>query len=312
MRLYNFIYKKMALHFIEEVAMDSIFENQLLASFPVEVQNRLRPQLESVSLSIGKVLYESGEVLRYVYFPTCSIVSLLYVLDSGASAEIAMVGNEGLVGISAILGGASCNHRAVVQSCGPLYRIAKQRIIDELNLHNEALGIILRYTQSLLTQMSQTAVCNRHHTIEQQLCRWILTSIDRLPIQQLNMTQELIANLLGVRREGVTEAAGKLQKIGAIEYSRGHISVLNRAILEQWCCECYFDLKKETGRLLPHRINHNYSNNQETSHAKMCASGCPTLSVPIPVSESVHANTLKKLSQLATKNAHEKRNSNVA
>lgn len=284
--------------------MHSIFENQLLATLPLEVQNRLRPQLEWVSLPTGKVLYESGETLRYVYFPTCSIVSLLYVLGNGASAEIAMVGNEGLIGISAILGGVSCNHRAVVQSNGYIYRIAKQRLVEEIHLHSDTLHIFLRYTQSLLTQMSQTAVCNRHHTIEQQLCRWILTSIDRLPNQQLNMTQELIASMLGVRREGVTEAAGKLQKIGAIEYSRGHISVLNRAFLEKWCCECYFDVKKETGRLLPQRNYQNPTNNLNNSDSKLHS--------PNSHSSSNTSNNVNKLSPSTRTHLHEIKNSNVA
>lgn len=276
--------------------MHSIFENQLLRSLSLKVQNRLCPHLERVSLPTGKVLYESGETFRYVYFPTCSIVSLFYVLGNGASTEIAMVGNEGLVGISAILGGASCNHRAVIQSDGYIYRISKHKLIEEMQLlQSETLSIFMLYIQSLLTQISQTAICNRHHTIEQQLCRRILTSIDRLPNQQLNMTQELIANMLGVRREGVTEAAGRLQKIGAIEYSRGHINVLNRAMLEKSCCECYFDVKKETNRLLPQRTDHNSPNN---IHA--CDS---TSFVP---------NTLNKVTPQPKRHIHEVKNSSAA
>ncbi|MCW2291209.1 CRP-like cAMP-binding protein [Pseudomonas sp. BIGb0408] len=188
--------------------------------------------------------------MRHVYFPTDSIISLLNVMESGASAEISVVGNEGLVGISLFMGGESTPSRAVVQSGGYAYRLQGQRLKDEFNRHGEMLVLMLRYTQALITQMSQTAVCNRHHSIDQQLCRWLLLSLDRLPGNQLTMTQELIANMLGVRREGVTEAAGKLQRQGVIEYSRGHITVLNRKRLEQMSCECYAVVKKETDRLL--------------------------------------------------------------
>lgn len=224
--------------------------NSLLAALPGDVQQRLSSHLELVHLPLGQVLYESGESVRHVYFPTDAIVSLLNVMENGASAEIAVVGNEGLVGISLFMGGESTPSRAVVQSDGYAYRLQGQRLTEEFDRHGDMLVLMLRYTQALITQMSQTAVCNRHHSIDQQLCRWLLLSLDRLPGDQLNMTQELIANMLGVRREGVTEAAGKLQRQGVIEYSRGHITVLNRTRLEQLSCECYAVVKKETDRLL--------------------------------------------------------------
>ena len=227
-------------------------QNHLLAALPPEVQERLFPHLEFVALPLGKVLYESGDALRHVYFPTDSIVSLLYVMESGASAEISVVGNEGLIGIALFMGGESTPSRAIVQSAGFAYRLLGQRLKDEFNRHGEMLVLMLRYTQSLITQMSQTAVCNRHHSVDQQLCRWLLLSLDRLSGSQLTMTQELIANMLGVRREGVTDAAGKLQKLGVIEYSRGQITVLDRAKLEKLSCECYAVVKKETDRLLPY------------------------------------------------------------
>ena len=227
-------------------------QNHLLAALPAEVQERLFPHLELVPLPLGKVLYESGDTLRHVYFPTDSIVSLLYVMESGASAEISVVGNEGLIGVALFMGGESTPSRAIVQSAGSAYRMLGQRLKDEFNRHSELQHLLLRYTQALITQMSQTAVCNRHHSIDQQLCRWLLLSLDRLPSNQLTMTQELIANMLGVRREGVTDAAGKLQKHGVIEYSRGQITVLNRPELENLSCECYAVVKKETDRLLPY------------------------------------------------------------
>jgi CRP-like cAMP-binding protein len=230
--------------------------NTLLAALPAEVQNRLFPHLELVSLPLGMVLYESGDTMRHVYFPTDSIISLLYVMESGASAEISVVGNEGLVGISLFMGGESTPSRAIVQSGGHAYRLPSQKLKDEFNRHGELLVLMLRYTQALITQMSQTAVCNRHHSIDQQLCRWLLLSLDRLSSNKLTMTQELIANMLGVRREGVTEAAGKLQRQGVIEYSRGHITVLDRHKLEQLSCECYAVVKKETDRLLPYNHSH--------------------------------------------------------
>jgi CRP-like cAMP-binding protein len=225
-------------------------QNHLLAILSPEVQHRLFPYLELISMPLGKVIYESGDTLRHVYFPIDSIVSLLYVMEDGASAEISVVGNEGLIGIALFMGGESTPSRAIVQSGGQAYRLLGQRLKDEFNRHGELLLVMLRYTQSLITQMAQTAVCNRHHSVDQQLCRWLLLSLDRLPSNRLTMTQELIANMLGVRREGVTEAAGKLQKLGVIEYSRGHITVLDRAKLESLSCECYAVVKKETDRLL--------------------------------------------------------------
>ncbi len=226
--------------------------NHLLAALPAEVLARLSPSLELVPLPLGKVLYESGDNLRHVYFPTDSIVSLLYVMESGASAEISVVGNEGLIGVAVFMGGESTPSRAIVQSAGSAYRLPGQLLKDEFNRHGDLLVLILRYTQSLITQMAQTAVCNRHHSIDQQLCRWLLLSLDRLPDNKLVMTQELIANMLGVRREGVTDAAGKLQRQGVIEYSRGHITVLDRPQLEKLSCECYAVVKKESDRLLPY------------------------------------------------------------
>lgn len=224
-------------------------QNRRLAALPNAVQQRLFPHLEPVSLPLGKVLYESGGCLRYVYFPTDAIVSLLYVMKSGASAEISVVGNEGIVGIAVFMGGDSTPSRAIVQSAGNGYRLLSQRLKDEFNHDAEMRLLMLRYTQALITQMAQTAVCNRHHSVDQQLCRWLLLSLDRLPDNSLTMTQELIANMLGVRREGVTIAAGKLQQLGVIEYHRGHITVLDRAKLEQLSCECYAVVKKETDRL---------------------------------------------------------------
>lgn len=227
-------------------------QNHLLAALSEDVQQRLFCHLEQVPLPLGKVLYESGHTMRHVYFPTDSIISLIYVMESGASAEISVVGNEGLVGIALFMGGESTPSRAIVQSGGHAFRLPGQLLKNEFNRHGELLVLMLRYTQALITQMAQTAVCNRHHSIDQQLCRWLLLSLDRLPSNQLVMTQELIANMLGVRREGVTEAAGKLQKLGVIEYSRGHITVLDRQRLEQLSCECYAVVKRETDRLLPY------------------------------------------------------------
>jgi CRP-like cAMP-binding protein len=225
--------------------------NRLLAALPAEVQHRLFPHLELVFMPLGTLLYGSGDALRYAYFPTDAIVSLLYVMENGASAEIAVVGNEGFIGVALFLGGNSTPSRAVVQSAGYSYRLDGECLKEELGRHNKMLMLLLRYTQSLITQMAQTAVCNRHHTIDQQLCRWLLLSLDRLPGNELTMTQELIANMLGVRREGVTDAAGKLHRLGVIEYTRGHITVLDRPKLEQLVCECYRVVKKEADRLLP-------------------------------------------------------------
>src|ERR1700722_6281419 len=229
-------------------------QNYLLAALSVAERERVYPHLQLVTMPLGKVLYESGDVLRHVYFPTDSIISLLYVLADGASAEISVVGNEGLIGIALFMGGETTPSRAIVQSAGFAYRLVAQQIKDEFHRSGDMQLLLLRYTQALITQMAQTAVCNRHHSVDQQLCRWLLLSLDRLSSNQLIMTQELIANMLGVRREGVTEAAGKLQKLGVIEYGRGKITVLDRPKLEQMCCECYEVVKKESDRLLPRVI----------------------------------------------------------
>jgi CRP-like cAMP-binding protein len=226
-------------------------QNHLLAALHRDVLERLIPDLELVEMPLGMVLYESGDTLRHVYFPTDSIVSLLYVMESGASAEISVVGNDGVIGVALFMGGESTTSRAIVQSAGSAYRVLGKRFKEEFNRHGEMLQLMLRYSQALITQMSQTAVCNRHHSIDQQLCRWLLLSLDRLSGSQLAMTQELIANMLGVRREGVTEAAGKLHRQGVIDYSRGLITVLDRAKLESLSCECYEVVKRETDRLLP-------------------------------------------------------------
>jgi CRP-like cAMP-binding protein len=229
-------------------------ENKLIAALPKEVTDRLLPHLEVAEFPLGKVLLESGDPEHYVYFPTDSIVSLLYVMANGASAEISVVGNEGIVGVAVFMGGESTTSRAVVQSAGSAYRLPRQRLKDEFNRHSELMYLMLRYAQALITQMAQTAVCNRHHNIDQQLARWLLMSIDRLSGDELNMTQELIANMLGVRREGVTEAAGKLHKLGIIQYKRGHIRVLDRPELERRVCECYAVVKEECDRLLYHNV----------------------------------------------------------
>src|ERR1700722_10030844 len=229
-------------------------DNTLLAALPDTEWQRWEPLLEQVDMPLGQVLYESGATLSHVYFPTTSIVSLLYVMENGASAEIAVVGNEGLVGISLFMGGESTPSRAVVQSAGHRFRLKAQLMKDEFERGGPVLHLLLRYTQALITQMSQTAVCNRHHTIDQQLCRWLLLSLDRLRINELAMTQELIANMLGVRREGVTEAANKLQQAGLISYVRGCITVLDRPGLEKRTCECYAVVKREYDRLLPEKL----------------------------------------------------------
>ena len=208
------------------------------------------PQLEATSLKLGSALYESGSPQGYVYFPTASIVSLLYVMEDGSSAEIAVVGNEGVVGLALFMGGETTPSRAVVQSAGEAYRLRAGVLKSEFSRGGELQHLLLRYTQALITQMAQTAVCNRHHSVEQQLCRWLLLSLDRLPTNELSMTQELIANMLGVRREGVTEAAGKLQEAGLVRYSRGRITVLDRPKLEARVCECYSVVKREYDRLL--------------------------------------------------------------
>jgi len=225
--------------------------NRLLAALPQAEWERWLPHLEPVDMPLGKVLYESGSRLSHVYFPTTSIVSLLYVMEDGASAEIAVVGNEGIVGISLFMGGESTPSRALVQSAGQGFRLKADLMLQEFKRAGPVLHLLLRYTQALITQMSQTAVCNRHHSLDQQLCRWLLLSLDRLDSEELAMTQELIANMLGVRREGVTEAAGNLQQAGLIRYQRGHITVIDRAGLERRTCECYVVVKKEYDRLLP-------------------------------------------------------------
>jgi len=226
-------------------------QNHLLAALPAADRERLFPRLELVPLLLGDVLYESGSRLSHVYLPTTSIVSLLYVMENGASAEIAVVGNEGVVGVSLFMGGETTPSRAVVQSAGHAFRLKGELLKDEFYRAGPMQRLLLRYTQALLTQMAQTAVCNRHHSVDQQLCRWLLLSLDRLPSNELTMTQELIANMLGVRREGVTEAAGNLQSAGLIEYHRGRITVLDRRGLEARSCECYAVVKKEFDRLLP-------------------------------------------------------------
>ncbi len=224
--------------------------NRLIAALPLDSQRRLAANLELVPLPLGKVLYESGETLRHAYFPVDCIISLIYVMESGASAGILVVGNEGMVGMALFMGGDNTTSRAIVQSAGFAYRLSAQKFKDEFNLYSDLLILLLRYTQSLITQIAQTAVCNRHHSIDQQLCRWLLLSLDRLSGNHIAMTQELIANVLGVRREGITEAAGKLQRSGIIEYSRGHITVVDRMHLERLSCECYAVVKKETDRLM--------------------------------------------------------------
>src|SRR5690349_2320859 len=227
-------------------------QNHILDALPQAERDRLFPYLKLVALPLGKALYESGDVLRHIYFPSDAIVSLLYVLKDGASAEIAVVGNDGAVGVALFMGGATTTNRAIVQSAGSAYRLTRRRLKQEFERHGEMLHILLRYTQALITQMAQTAVCNRHHSVDQQLCRWLLLSLDRLASNELAMTQELIANMLGVRREGVTEAAGKLQDAGLIQYRRGKITVLDRPGIEARSCECYQVVKTEFDRLLPY------------------------------------------------------------
>jgi CRP-like cAMP-binding protein len=228
-------------------------QNQLLAALPAEDYERLLAHLEFVRLPLGLVVFESGRKLRHLYFPASGIVSLLYAMENGASTEIAVIGNEGVVGIALFMGGESTPSRAVVQSAGYAYRLKAAVLKAEFERGGPLQHLLLRYTQALIAQMTQTAVCNRHHAVDQQLCRWLLLSLDRLPSNELAMTQELIANMLGVRREGVTEAAGKLQAAGLIHYSRGHITVLDRPKLEKQVCECYAVVKREMNRLLPNR-----------------------------------------------------------
>jgi CRP-like cAMP-binding protein len=229
-------------------------QNHLLEALPAEERKRIFPMLELVPMPLGHTVCEPGVPMRHVYFPTTCIVSLLYVMEDGASAEIAVVGNEGIVGVSLFMGGETTTSRAVVQSAGHAYRLQGQLLKDAFFRAGPMQRLLLRYTQALLTQMAQTAVCNRHHSVDQQLCRWLLLSLDRLPSNELTMTQELIANMLGVRREGVTEAAGNLQHAGLIEYHRGRITVVDRPGLEARVCECYEVVKKEFDRLLPEAI----------------------------------------------------------
>ena len=225
-------------------------QNHLLAALPKAEFERLAPNLELVPMSLGEVLYESGGQLKHVYFPTTSIVSLHYVMENGSSAEIAGVGNEGVLGISLFMGGNSTPSRAIVQTAGYGYRLSARLMMEEFNRAGLMMRLLLRYTQALITQMSQTAVCNRYHSVDQQLCRWLLLTLDRLPSNELIMTQELVASMLGVRREAVTEAAGKLQHAGFIRYRRGHITVIDRSGLAAHVCECYAVVKKEFDRLL--------------------------------------------------------------
>jgi CRP-like cAMP-binding protein len=228
--------------------------NHLLAALPENEWQRWQPELELIDLKLGQVLYESGGKMQHVYFPIDAIVSLLFVLENGSSAEIAVVGNEGIVGVSLFMGGETTPSRAVVQSAGKCLRLSAQILKNEFNKSLPVMHLLLRYTQALITQMTQTAVCNRHHSLDQQLCRWLLLSMDRLTGSHLLMTQELIANMLGVRREGVTEAAGRLQKAGLIKYARGKIDVIDRVGIEKRSCECYAVVKKEYDRLLPDLI----------------------------------------------------------
>lgn len=225
-------------------------QNHLLAALLDAEFNRLAPYLELIPMRLGDVLYESGGKLEYVYFPTTSIISLHYLLENGGSSEIAGVGNEGVLGISLFMGGGTTPSRAIVQTGGHGYRLKAHILMEEFNRAGPVLRLLLRYTQALITQMSQTSVCNRHHSVEQQLCRWLLLTLDRMSDSELTITQELIANMLGVRREGVTEAAGKLQNLGLIRLRRGHISVVNRIGLEGHVCECYDVVRKEFARLL--------------------------------------------------------------
>jgi len=225
-------------------------QNHLLAALPAEVLERISPHLELIQMPLGQALCESGGLLQHVYFPATAIVSLLYVMENGASAEIAGVGNEGVLGIPLFMGGNTTPSLATVQTAGYGYRMKKQPMMEEFNRAGPMMRLMLRYTQALMTQMSQTAVCNRHHSVEQQLCRWLLSTLDRLPSNELTMTQELIAGMLGVRREGITEAAGNLQRAGLINYRRGHVTMLDRSGLESHVCECYNVVKKEYLRLL--------------------------------------------------------------
>ena len=251
-------------------------QNRLLNSLPQEVQSRLIPKLEMMSLAQGSVLHEAAANLAYVYFPVDNIVSLLHVLENGTTAEVAAIGNEGMIGVSVFMGGHNTQNQAVVLTTGTLYRLPARQIKDEFNQPDATFRmLLLRYSQALITQMAQTVVCNCHHTIDQQLPRWLLMAADRLPGNDISMTHELIANMLGVRREGITTAAHKLKDIGAIEYRRGHITIVDRLKLEKLCCECYFVVKRETDRLLP------YYPRQQPAPIKTTTSRTPVYSPPI-------------------------------
>jgi hypothetical protein len=254
--------------------------NHLLAALSPEVQGRLFPYLELVPLPLRALMYESGHAMRHVYFPTDSVVSLQYVMENGASTAILVVGNEGLLGITLFMGGESTPSRSLVQSAGYAYRLPRTRVKEEFNRHGQLLLLMLRYTQALITQISQTAVCNRQHTIDQQLCRWLLLSMDRLSHNQLTMTQEFIGNMLGVRREGVTQAALKLQQLGVISYARGLIKVLDRPKLETLSCECYGVVKKETEILLHYLPQRQVITN---------ADSIPTVTLPMASGQSTEA-----------------------
>lgn len=239
-------------------------QNHLLAALSPEVQERLFPYLELVQLPLRALLYESKRPMRHVYFPTDSIVSLQYMMENGASTAISVVGNEGLLGITLFLGGESTPSRSMVQSAGYAFRLPQRRVKEEFNRHGQLLMLMLRYTQALITQVSQTAVCNRHHSIDQQICRWLLLSMDRLSGNHLTMTQEFISNMLGVRRESVTDAAAKLQRLGVISYSRGLIKVIDRTKLEKLSCECYEVVKKESDLLLSYMPQRQVIKNADT------------------------------------------------
>jgi CRP-like cAMP-binding protein len=233
-----------------QALLQSPEQNHLLAALPPLEFGRLAPQLEPVALRLGEFIYEPDEQLRYAYFPTTAVISLHYVTESGASAETAGVGNEGVVGVALFMGGSTTSSSAVVQTAGLSYRLEARRLKEEFDRGEFVQRLLLRYTQALMTQMSQTAACNRHHSIDQQLCRWLLLTLDRAPLSELIITQELVASMLGVRREGITAAAGKLQQAGLIRYRRGHLSVLKREGLEALACECYAVVKEEVSRLL--------------------------------------------------------------
>ncbi len=250
--------------------------NQILAALQAEVRDRIFPNLRLVTLPLGTVLYESGDAPRYAYFPIDSIVALSHTLSNGASSEISLVGNEGLIGIAPLLGGASAPRVVVVLSAGSAYELPIQQLKDEFDRNGDLMQLLLRYVQSRMTQVAQTAVCNRHHPIDQHLCSWLLSALDRLPDNRLAATQELIANMLGVRRESITEAAHKLQKLGVLEYRRGHIAVLDRSRLEQLACECYTVVKKEIARLQP---NPTRTRSNQTATVRF-ASHAPRDSVP--------------------------------